>query len=205
MRRSLIDFKNHVTIFSLTMPSSHLRTCPHSFNITGTEERHYLVHRHLRFVSLSFSVPRLNFTDSLHFSPTTLQCIQNRENIDPESLERENDQSIAALGERVGLLRNVSCRLFIFLFFLDIPHLYSFHQQRHSSTIQQITSGIHSETQTHHALLDRMAQGFGGAQLGLGATVGKFRKVMDDPQGKRTVYIALGIALVLFLLYVWSR
>ncbi|KAL4544559.1 hypothetical protein Ndes2526B_g00517 [Nannochloris sp. 'desiccata'] len=99
---------------------------------------------------------------------------QNHGKVDPESLERENDQNIAALGERVGFLRN-------------------------------ITSGIHGETESHHAVLDRMAMGMGSVGLGLGGAVGKFNKVMDDPQGRRTVYIAIGITAALFLLYIWWR
>lgn len=35
-------------------------------------------------------------------------CLQNTANVDPESLERENDRGIEALGERVNLLRSVS-------------------------------------------------------------------------------------------------
>ena len=50
-----------------------------------------------------------------------------------------------------------------------------------------------------------MAQGMGSVGLGLGGTVGKFKKVMDDPQGRRTVYTALGITMALFLLYLWWR
>jgi len=73
------------------------------------------------------------------------------------------------------------------------------------TTLLQITSGIHGETEAHHAVLDRMAMGMGSVGLGLGGTVGKFRKVMDDPQGRRTVYIALGITAALFLLYIWWR
>ncbi len=69
----------------------------------------------------------------------------------------------------------------------------------------QITSGIHGEAETHHAVLDRMAQGMGSVGLGLGGTVGKFKKVMDDPQGRQTVYTSLGITAALFLLYIWWR
>ena len=41
--------------------------------------------------------------------------------------------------------------------------------------------------------------------MGLGATVGKFKKVMEDPQGRRSVYYGLGITLALFILYLWIR
>jgi hypothetical protein len=50
-----------------------------------------------------------------------------------------------------------------------------------------------------------MQMGMGSVGLGLGGTVGKFKKVMDDPQGRRTVYTALGITGALFLLYIWWR
>jgi len=45
----------------------------------------------------------------------------------------------------------------------------------------------------------------GGAQLGLGATATKFKRVLEDPQGRKTMYGALGITLLLFLLYLWMR
>ena len=69
----------------------------------------------------------------------------------------------------------------------------------------QITSGIHGEVQSHHAVLDRMVDGMGGVSMGLGATVGKFRRVMEDPQGRKTLYIALVMALALFVLYLFWR
>jgi len=66
-----------------------------------------------------------------------------------------------------------------------------------------VTSGIHGELQSHHAILDKMSQGVTGASLGLGATVGKFRRVMENPQSRKTMYIALGATVVLFILYLW--
>ncbi len=128
---------------------------------------------------------------------------QNRDNIDPESLERENDAGIAALGERVGLLRNVRSPQYTPLpLFYYITHSFLYYSL---CSYVQITSGIHGEAQTQHSVLDRMAQGMGGAALGLGASAGKFKRVMEDPQGRRTVYMALGVAVVLFLLYLWAR
>jgi len=49
------------------------------------------------------------------------------------------------------------------------------------------------------------AQGMGGAHLGLGAATGKFKKVMADPQGRQTMFMAVGITVALFLLYMWMR
>jgi hypothetical protein len=45
----------------------------------------------------------------------------------------------------------------------------------------------------------------GGLRLGLGGTVGKFKKVMEDPGGRRTVTYAAGAALLLFILYLAMR
>ena len=52
-------------------------------------------------------------------------------------------------------------------------------------------------------LLGLQTEGMGGVRLGLGNTVVKFRKVMEDPQGRRKIIIALGISIMLFLLYLW--
>jgi hypothetical protein len=41
----------------------------------------------------------------------------------------------------------------------------------------QITSNIHGEVDSQHKILDRMAQSISGIQLGLGASVDKFKKV----------------------------
>lgn len=41
----------------------------------------------------------------------------------------------------------------------------------------QITGNIHQEVDSQHAVLDRMAQSMGGIQLGLGASVNKFKTV----------------------------
>ena len=127
--------------------------------------------------------------------------LQSHGTIDPESLETQNDDSIAALEGRVGLLRNVrpfspffNCSLSTVLTFLHTQYYY-----------KQITAGIHAEADSHHALLDRMSRGIGGAQLGLGATVAKVKKVMDDAQGRKTVYMALGVTFALFILYLWAR
>lgn len=97
---------------------------------------------------------------------------QSTTETDPESLEKENDKGIDALGERVSMLRN-------------------------------ITSNIHGEVDSQHQILDRMAQSMGGIQLGLGASVDKFKKVMNEPQGRKMVYMAGGAALLLFILYLW--
>ena len=67
----------------------------------------------------------------------------------------------------------------------------------------QVTSGIHGELQNHHAILDKMSQGMSGASLGLGATVGKFRRIMENPQSRKSMYIALVAAVALFVLYLW--
>ncbi len=39
--------------------------------------------------------------------------------------------------------------------------------------------------------------------MGIDATVGKFKRVMDNPQGRRSVYLAVGGAMLLFVLYLW--
>lgn len=99
---------------------------------------------------------------------------QSNRTADIESLERENDANIELLGERVGLLKNV-------------------------------TAGIRGEVQEHHALLDRMAMGMTGLQLGLGATVSKLQTVMRDPNRRPTFLAAIGLAFALFFLYLYLR
>lgn len=80
--------------------------------------------------------------------------------MDIESLERQNDEGIAALGERVGLLRNVSspaCRAVA----TSTPHVSRFtvHGKKNLLYINvQVTSGIHGEVQNHHTILDRMVR-----------------------------------------------
>lgn len=41
----------------------------------------------------------------------------------------------------------------------------------------QITGNIHGEVESQHKVLDRMAASMGGIQMGLGASVDKFKKV----------------------------
>lgn len=121
--------------------------------------------------------------------------------MDIESLERQNDQNIAALGERVGLLRNVCT--FHLIIIIKHPCVYPLTDA--SYYMVQITSGIHSEVETHHSLLDKMTINIGGAQIGIGATVKKVSKVMENPQGRRTVYIAVSIVLIMFFFFIWAR
>lgn len=43
----------------------------------------------------------------------------------------------------------------------------------------------------------------GGVQLSLRATADKMSKVMAEPHKRRMVYVAGGVAVLLFLVYVW--
>lgn len=81
--------------------------------------------------------------------------------VDPESLEKENDRDIAALGDRVGMLRNVSgTRSFCWRRLSGRPSSLRCEPRQIPNTCfpPQITSGIHAEVEEHHTVLDNMVR-----------------------------------------------
>ena len=74
--------------------------------------------------------------------------------MDLESLERQNDDGIAALGERVGLLKNVRAPAEVLA---GRPRPAP--QPPALLALLQITGGIHSEVDTQHRVLDGMVGG----------------------------------------------
>eukprot|EP00890_Picochlorum_soloecismus_P000524 jgi/Picsp_1/1472/NSC_04950-R1_qc- bet1 mbet1 family len=73
-----------------------------------------------------------------------------------------------------------------------------------SALLKHITSSIHGEVSAQHTVLDRMAQGVGGVQMGLQGTVTKIQRVMEGPEGRKIIYIALAIVVIIFVLYLWG-
>lgn len=45
----------------------------------------------------------------------------------------------------------------------------------------------------------------GGAGLGLQGAVGRFKKVMEEPQQRKLFLLAAGAVVVLFVLYLFSQ
>lgn len=77
--------------------------------------------------------------------------------MDIESLEKDNDQNISALSERIGMLRNVSCSALVAPR-SGSPALPAVAASPAAPSSLQITTGIHSEAEAHHSILDRMVR-----------------------------------------------
>jgi hypothetical protein len=73
------------------------------------------------------------------------------------------------------------------------------------SSLHAIPPSLIPNESTRGVLQTPQALGMGGLQLGLGASASKFKKVMNEPRGRQTVYMAGGGALFLFLVYLWLR
>eukprot|EP00891_Asterochloris_glomerata_P002630 jgi/Astpho2/2630/fgenesh1_pg.00049_%23_11_t len=100
--------------------------------------------------------------------------------VDPESLERQNDQNIGNLGDRVSLLRQV-------------PNMC------------WVTASIKDEVDRSHRALDTMSADMGSARMGLGAAVSKFKKVFQEPRRKQMAMYFAGAVGVLFIIFLLLR
>ena len=76
------------------------------------------------------------------------QATASTSGVDPESLERENDQNIDNLGQRTSLLRQVNLRL------QSICLLASYKQVDLVHALPQVTAGIKDEVEKSHRALD---------------------------------------------------
>jgi len=76
------------------------------------------------------------------------QATASTSGVDPESLERENDQNIDNLGQRTSLLRQVELRLQSICLLAYYTEINSFH------ALPQVTAGIKDEVEKSHRALD---------------------------------------------------
>jgi hypothetical protein len=129
-----------------------------------------------------------------HLTPSFLKYMNNGNmtnrgsRVDIESLERDNDRSLDALSERVGLLKQAR----------EPRELATRPHSSHTPCMLQATLSIKGEVDSQHSLLDGIDSGMFGARGLIGSVNDKFKMVLNDKQGSKTMMVIIGSVIVLF-------